>query len=167
MPHHPVINPHIPENIRRLFNAAAKYQGEILHDKLLSGPHLLQSLIGIFFCFREPQIALSADIEATFFQVAVRNDDNRYLEFLCREDSEHTRHDFGAKSSPIWANYALHQVAKDNAKGKEDLVKAVHRNCYIDDLLKLVRTPQEAIEIYQKVRSILRKRGFNLTKWII
>ena len=80
--------------------------------------------------------------------------------------NEYTRHVFGAKSLPICANYALHQVAKDNAKEDENLVKAVQRNFYMDDFLKSVRTPQEAIEIYQKVRDILIKVGFNLTKWI-
>ena len=46
------------------------------------------------------------------------------------------------------------------------LVRTVQRKFYMDDLLKSVGTPQEAIEIYQKVRDILIKSGFNLTKWI-
>ena len=130
-------------------------------------------MIGIKFRFREHQIALSADIESRFLQVAVPKDDSRCLRFLWREDPErrielyeYTRHVFGAKSSPTCANYALHQVAKDNAVNDENLVKAVQRNFYMDDFLKSVRTPQEAIEIYQKVRDILIKGGFKLTKWI-
>ena len=173
LPHHPVINPNKPEKVRRVCNAAAKYQGVALNDKLLPGPDLLQSLIGIIFRFREHQIALSADIEAMFLQVAVPKDDSRCLRFLWREDPErrieiyeYTRHVFGAKSSPTCENYALHQVAKDNAVNDENLVKAVQRNFYMDDFLKSVRTPQEAIEIYQKVRDILIKGGFKLTKWI-
>ena len=82
-------------------NAAAKYQGVAPNDKLLSGPDLLQSLIGTIFCFREHQIALSADIEAMFLQIAVPNDDSRCLRFLWREDRErqievyeYTRHVF-------------------------------------------------------------------------
>ena len=153
-------------------NAAAKYQGVALNNKFLPGPDLLQSLIGIIIRFREHQIALSADIEAMFLQVAVPKDDSRCLRFLWREDPEprievyeYTRHVFGAKSSPTCANYALHQVAKDNAKDK-NLVQAVQRNFYMDEFLKSVRTPQEAVEIYQKVRDILIKIGFKLTKWI-
>ena len=34
------------------------------------------------------------------------------------------------------------------------------------EFLKSVKTPQEAIEIYQKVREILNKGGFKLKKWI-
>ena len=35
LPHHPVINPHKPEKVRRVCNAAAKYQGVALNGKLL------------------------------------------------------------------------------------------------------------------------------------
>ena len=83
-----------------------------------------------------------------FLQVAVTSDDNRCLQFLWREDPdlrkevyENTRHVFGAKSSPTCTNYALHQVAKDNAKDDENLVKAVQRNFYMNDFLKSVKTP--------------------------
>ena len=55
--HHLVINPHKPEKVRRVCNAAARYQDVALNDKLLSGPELLQSMIGIIFCFREHPIA--------------------------------------------------------------------------------------------------------------
>ena len=108
-----------------------------------------------------------------FLQVAVPNDDSRCLRFLWREDPErrievcdYTRHVLGAKSSPTCANYALHQVAKDNAVNDENLVRTVQRNLYMDDFLKSVRTPQETIKIYQKARDVVIKGGFNLTKWI-
>ena len=108
-----------------------------------------------------------------FLHVAVQNDDSRCLRFLWREDPErrievyeYTRHVFGVKSSPTCANYALHQVAKDNAFNDQSIVRTVQRNFYMDDFLKSVRTPQEATKVHQKVRDILIKRGFNLTKWI-
>ena len=108
-----------------------------------------------------------------FFQVAVPGDDNRCLRFLWREDPErrieiheYTRHVFGVKSSPTCSNYALHKVAKDNAVNDESLVITVQRNFYMGDFLKSTRTPNEAIQIYQKVGDILVKSGFKLTKWI-
>ena len=57
-------------------------------------------------------------------------------------------------------------MAKDNAKDDENLVKAVQRNFYLDDFLESVRTPQKTIDIYQKARNLLSKRGFILMKWI-
>ena len=173
LPHHRVINPHKTKKFRCVCNAAAKYQGVALKDKLLSRPDLLQSLIGIIFRFREHQIALSADIEAMFLQVAVPNNNSRCLRFLWREDPErrtevyeYTRHVYGAKSSPTCANYAFHQVAEDNAVNDESLIRTVQRNFYMDNFLRSVRSPQETIEIYQKVRDILIKGGFILTKWL-
>ena len=71
LPHHPVINPHKPEIVRGVCNAAAKYQGVALNDKVLSGPDLLQSLIKIIFCFREHQIALSAKRRQPMFTVSL------------------------------------------------------------------------------------------------
>ena len=71
-----------------------------------------------------------------------------------------------AKSLPTCANYALHKVAKDNEFNVESLDTTFNRNFYLDDFLKSVRTPQEAMEIYKKIRDILVKVGFNLTKWI-
>ena len=117
LPHHPVIKPHKPGKVRRVWNASAKYQSTALNDQLLPGPDLLHSLIGIIIRFREHKIALSVDIEAIFHQVAVPSDDNRCLQFLWREDPEqrikiyeNTWHVFGVMSSPTCAKYALHQV---------------------------------------------------------
>ena len=93
VPHHPAINPHWPEKVRRVCNAAAKYQGVARNEKFLSGPELLQSLIGIIFCFREHQISFSADIEARFLQVAVPSDGSQPMLtiFLARRSSAEAR----------------------------------------------------------------------------
>ena len=57
-------------------------------------------------------------------------------------------------------------MATDNAVNDESLIRTDQRNFYMDDFLKSVRTSQEAVEIYQKVRDVFIKGGFNLTKWI-
>ena len=77
VPHHPVINSQKPKKARRVCNAAAKYKEESLNDKLLTGPDLLQNLVGINCMFREHQIALSADIEAMFLQMKVPPQESR------------------------------------------------------------------------------------------
>ena len=71
LPHHPVINPKKPSKVRRVCDAAAKFQGSSLNSHLLSGPDLLNTLVGIFMRFREEKVTLSGDIEAMFNQVAV------------------------------------------------------------------------------------------------
>ena len=172
IPHHPVLNPHKPEKVRRVCNAAAKYQGVSLNDMLLTGPDLLQSLIGIIFRFREHEIALSADIEAMFMQVEALPADAKCLRFLWKGENqnvevyEYTRHIFGAKSSPTCANYALHQTARDNESEDSAIRKLIFRNFYMDDFLKSVKTAEEAQFIYDNLKCTMLKGGFKLTKWV-
>ena len=119
VPHHPVENPNKPGKVRRVCNTASKFRGISLNDNLLTGPDLLQNLVGIIFRFREQKIAITADIEAMFLQVKVPPEDCKVLRFLWRDNPnelikvyEYGRYIFGAKSSPTCANYALQQVAK-------------------------------------------------------
>ena len=85
LPHHPVINPKTPGKVRRVCDAAAKFQGSSLNSHLLSGPDLLNNLVGIFMRFREEKVALSGDIEAMFNQVAILEADQVSLRFLWRQ----------------------------------------------------------------------------------
>ena len=82
--HHLVLNPNKPGQVRRVCYAAAKYQGSSLNSHLVSGPDLLNNLVGIFMRFREEKVALSGDIEAMFNQVAVPPEDQAALRFLWR-----------------------------------------------------------------------------------
>lgn len=61
LPHHPVINPN-KAKVRVVFDAASKYHGTSLNDTLVTGPELLNSLIGILLRFRSRPVALVADI---------------------------------------------------------------------------------------------------------
>ena len=172
VPHHPVINPHRPEKVRRVCNAAAKYKGESPTDKHVTGPDLLKNLVGIIFRFREHQIALTADIKAMFLQVKVPPEECRVLRFLWRSKPEdkigvygYTRHVFAAKSSPTCANYPLLQAGVDNQVDHPIAAEAIKRNFYMDDYAKSVAT-LEAIHVYKDVRTNLKLCGFNLLKWI-
>ena len=87
VPHLPVLNPNKPDKKRRVCNAASKFAGVSLDDNLMAGPDLLQSLIEIIFRFREKQIALTADVEATFLQVKAPPADCKVFQFLWRENN--------------------------------------------------------------------------------
>ncbi|XP_068692553.1 uncharacterized protein [Montipora foliosa] len=88
LPRHPVVNPKKPGKVRRVCDAAAKFQGSSLNSHLLSGPDLLNNLVGIFMRFREEKVALSGDIEAMFNQVVVPEADQSALRFLWRQSPE-------------------------------------------------------------------------------
>ena len=173
VPHHPIINPHNPEKVRRVCNATAKYKGESLNDKLLTGPDLLQNLVGIILRFREHSVALTADIEAMFLQVKVPPADCKMLRFLWRYNIdekigvyEYSRHVFGAKSSPTCANYALLKAGDVNKEAHPIAAKAIEKKFYMDDFAKSVETEEEAMLVYKDLRETLKLGGFNLLKCI-
>ena len=157
LPHHPVKHPHKPGKVRRVCNAASKFKGVSLNDKLLSGPDLLRNLVGIVFRFREHLIAITADIESMFLQVAVPKEECRVLRFLWRDKPddnieifEYTRHVFEAKSSPTCANYGFQQCGRENKSEFPVAAATIDRNFHMYNLVKSVYTTQEAIECYQQ-----------------
>ena len=171
LPHHPVLNPNKPGKVRR--NAAAKHKNICLNDKLFAGPDLLHGLIGTKFRFREGPVALTVDIESMFLQVQVPERDKSCLRFLWRPTMnepvqiyEYQRHVFGAKSSPTYANYALKRVAIDNEDEFPIAAKSIKNNLYMDDFIKSVETPEEAIKVFEQLQPLLSKHGFELKKWI-
>ena len=144
-----------------------------LNDKLLAGPDLLHGLIGTKNRFREGPIALTADIESMFLQVQVPERDKSCLRFLWRptvnepvQIYEYQRHVFRAKCSPTCANYALKQVAIDSEDEFPIAAKTIQNNLYMDDFIKSVETPEEAIKVFKQLQPLLSKHGFELKKWI-
>ena len=125
LPTHPVTNPNKPGKVRVVNDAAAEFKGSSLNKSLLTGPDLLNSLVGVLIRFRSGKIAIAADIEAMFHQVRVNQNDADSLRFLWKEDImsddppstyQMLVHIFGSKDSPTCANYALKRTARDNAE---------------------------------------------------
>ena len=143
MPHHAVLNPNKPGKVCVVFDAASKFDGVSLNDKLLTGPDLLNNVVGILTRFCTGKIGVMADIEQMFHQVGVCEEDRDPLHFLWRDLDETKRaneykmtvHVFGAVDSPCCANYALQRAAVDQqGKFSEDAINAVRCNFYTDDL---------------------------------
>ena len=171
--HHPVINPNKPGKVRRVLNGAAKFQGTSLNKSLLTVPDLLQNLIHALLRFRQHQFAVSADIEGMFLQVGVPDCDQPSMRFLWREDPttnvvvyQYTRHIFGAKDSPLCANYALQRTARDNVIQYPEATNAVLENFYMDDYLDSVESPERALKRSKELVQLLHLGGFKLTKFV-
>ena len=174
LPHHTVFNKNKPEKFRIVFDAAAEYNGNSLNKALLTGPDLLNSLVGVLLRFRNYRVAFSADIEAMYHQVQVNPDDADALRFLWLDVNSDEKpdtyqmllHIFGGKDSPSCANYAVRRTASDHgSKFDEAVAECVNRFFYMDDLLKSVETEKEAISIIKQLIELMQIGGFNLTKF--
>ena len=118
LPHHPVVNPSKPGKLRVVFDCAAKFNETSLNDKLMKGPDLANSLVGVLTCFRKNKVALVADVKAMFHQIKVDPRDqnaHRFLWWNKRDLYKELKvykivvHPFDATSSPSCANFYLKQ----------------------------------------------------------
>ena len=176
LPHHNVVNPKKPEKTRVVFDCAAKFHGKSLNEHVMQGPDLTNSLVGVLLRFRQENVALIADVEAMFHQVRVDEKDVGALRFLWFPNGDFTKepeerqmmvHLFGGIWSPSCATFALQRTAEDNkAHFKDDVVSTVKKNFYVDDLLKSVKSSEDAVGVYKDLKKLLSLGGFNLTKWI-
>ena len=180
LPHHVVTNPKKPDKIRVVFDCAARWCGTSLNDKLLKGPEMNSDLVGVLLRFRRERIALVADIESMYHQVYVTPDDRDVLRFLWWKGGDTNTpakefrmkvHVFGATSSPCCARNALIRSADDNVEDNDDDVgkatlDVIRNSFYVDDCLVSTANPTFAMELVERLRHVLSKGGFRLTKWL-
>jgi hypothetical protein len=174
LPHHGVYKKSATEKkLRVVFDAAAKYNGKSLNDALLPGPTLQNELPHVLTKFREEDIGFGADIEATFSRIRLQEEDARYHRFLWREkDSDKVdtyqmnRLAFGDTSSPCEAIYITRRTAAEFGIGKEEVVKAIEENLYVDDYLDSAESTKEAIHRGKQVKNVLAEGDLHLRKWI-
>ena len=175
LPHHGVMNPKKPGKVRVVFDAAARSGGTSLNEELLTGPDLANSLIGVLLRFRQRRFPISADIKAMYHQVRVAEEDQPALRFLWRgadrqkppDTYQMQVHVFGAASSSCAVNYALRKCAMDNELEFPQAAAAVRSRFYVDDYLDSVDTAEEADALTTSLTSLLKRGGFDLTKWQI
>ena len=120
LPHHPVVNPNRPRKVRRVANAATKIRDQSLNSNLITGPDLLNNLLGILLRFHENPVAILSDIEGMFMQIAKTHEDQCALRLLWPNEEmvnqyQFTRLKFGATCCQFCAIFVLNRCAEDNA----------------------------------------------------
>ena len=174
LPHFGVYHPRKPQKIRVVFDSSAQYGGVSLNSILLSGPDLMNSLLGVLLRFRHGPIAFIADIEQMFHSFAVKIEHRDFLRFLWYENNDPnakiveyrmTVHLFGNSPSPAVATCGLRKTAEEGEeKYGSEARKFVERNFYVDDGLKSVPTADEAINLLRGTQNMLSTANLRLHK---
>lgn len=174
IPHHGIYHPKKPGKLRVVFDCSAKYHGISLNDTLLTGPDLINSLVGVLCRFRKERVAIICDIERMFHQFFVTPENRSYLGFLWWEqgDLEHEPkvyqmavHLFGAASSPGCANFGLKYLAKRYESDYPSAAAFVANSFYVDDGLLSVPSIKEASELIIEAQQLCKKGGLRLHKF--
>ena len=160
-----------PGQVRIVFDCASKFCAESLNDKCKQGPDLNNKLLHVLHRFRNHSYAMTADIEAMYYQVLVSPDDVDCLRFLwCDESGEvqqyrMLRHVFGGVWSGSAATYALHRTALDH-EANPAVIDVLLRSFYVDDCLVSVESCEVAKRLMSDTRDLLLHGGFRLTKFV-
>ena len=161
LPHFGVQNANNPNEVRLVFDAAAKTQSTSFNDLLLTRPDLLKSLPGVIMRFRQFSYAIKGDIHDIFLKVKIKKDRDAQR-FLWRGKDRESEPDeyvmtsmlFGAKSSPCTALYIKNKNAVGFSDRYPDTANSIINNCYMDDYLDSCETAEEASERVKQVIEI-------------
>ena len=159
-----------------VYHGKAKFKGVCVNDAILSGPDLLNSLVGILMCFRFGEFALMADVTKCYFQIGLPEAQKDLFRILWYEndDVEHGRivpfhfcvHPWGLKSSSFIACLAIRKIVKQNATCASALTcTTVVDNMYMDDFIFSVNSLEEARQIAGESVDLFKSRGFKLVKY--
>ena len=158
--------------VRAVFDASAETSNHTSLNKLMAaGPTLQPPLDHTLLRFRMYPVALSGDISQMYREVLLHPDDQRFHRFIWKpeedqpwQDYQMTRVTFGVTASPYLAVKVLLQAAKDFATSSEAKFHLT-RSFYVDDFLGGAPTSEEALILYNDLKSVLEKAGFHLKKW--
>ena len=176
LPHFGVYHPKNPTQIRVVFDSSAEYEGVSLNGELLSGPDLMNSLLGVLLRFRRETTAVMCDIEQMFHSFHVDPEHRDFLRFLWYKDNTLGRriieyrmniHLFGNGPSPAVATFGLRRTAADGEEEfGENAAGFVRRNFYVDDGLTSRPTTKEAIDLVSATQAMLSTANLKLHKVI-
>ena len=168
IPHHPVFK---PGKVRPVFDCSARYKGVSLNGECMQGPNLTNNLVHVLLRFRQFKYAIMADVESMYLQVRIPDADRNALRFLWYDEGNLTEfrmtsHLFGGVWCASSSGFALRHTVNDF--NPSPLIKdTVLRSFYVDDMLKSVKTVEEACDVICITKQVLSQGGFNLTKFVV
>ena len=149
--------------IRVVYDASAKRNGPNLNDCLYAGPPLTPLILEVLIRFRAHTVALTADIEKAFLNVAIAPEHRDYFRFLWIDDilkddpqllvMRFSRVVFGVSSSPFLLNATIRFHLDSYRSEDPDFVDDVVRSLYVDDLANSKPDEASAYEFYTKLKS--------------
>ena len=177
IPHHPVITPSkSTTKIRIVYDASDKTRksAQSLNNCLCRGPVMLPNLYGLLLRFRMSPIGVIADIEKAFLNVGLQAKDQDVTRFIWLKDPTNTNLDnnlqiysfcrvpFEVISSPflLGATISYHLRSSDNL-----LVKHIHRDIYVDNLITGVDTIDKGKSLYTAAKDLFECASMNLREW--
>ena len=149
-----------------------------LNECLYSGPPLQNKLWDVLVRQRFHPVAIFGDIQKAFLQIRIKENERDALRFHWRmnehsnlETYRFTRALFGLTCSPFLLGGVIEQHLQSWESELPDVVAALRKSLYVDDLLNGGQTVEEArkrkstaIEIFDDAKFVLHKWNSNVAE---
>lgn len=129
-------------------------------------------MISIMLRLRKYKIAITADVEKMYRQIWVHSDQRDLQRVLWRQNStdkveEYTLNTvtYGTSNAPYIAIRVLNQLATDVKQTHSRASRIIEKDFYVDDMITGANSVNEAIEIYNDIKSALQSGKLNLRKF--
>ncbi|XP_037930964.1 uncharacterized protein LOC119665790 [Teleopsis dalmanni] len=170
MPHRPVYREDkTTTKMCIVFDASSSDSEHGSLNKFLSpGENLLPNLVSILLRFRSKRIAMTADIEKAFLQIAIDQSDRDTHRFLWYDkmpsineqlpnivEMRMTRVTFGVTSSPFLLSAVIRKHLTSCKETFPATCEALLKSFYVDDLLISCHEVEEAKKIYFESKKIM------------
>ena len=126
------------------------------------GSPLTSLLFDVLLRLRQSNIGLTAHIEKAYLQISVTPSERDYMRLLWFDDVKKllpeiikyrfTRVIFGASLSQFLLNCVIKLHTEKYATIDPEFVKKVLRHFYVGDLSSTVRSYEEGVEFYKKIK---------------
>ncbi|XP_071123042.1 uncharacterized protein [Mytilus edulis] len=161
----------IDQENRGFMEKVETWESHSLNDCLSSTPPQLNKLTYILTRFRNGKYALTTDIEQTFLQIGLDEEDRDSTRIFMLKDPYNPKSEletyrfkvilFGATCSPFILNATL---LKQLSAVKSATAEVIERDLYVDNVLTSVNT-KAALNFFEESRELMTNAGFNLRTW--
>lgn len=174
VPHHCVIrNDKITTRLRVVFDASMPTRsGYSLNDITLKGFTVQPELFDILCRFRTFLFAMVADIQKMYRQILINPQQTFLQNILWRNNPsaelqciELLTVSYGTNFAPYVATRCLKELADKNISTFPLAANALHKQCYMDDVLGGSNSVRDLISLKQQLTELLGSAGFCLHKW--
>ena len=171
IPHHGVAKKGA-NKVRVVLDASAKSGKNCLslNDSLHQGPNLMMQLVEMLMRFRTYNVVLVSDIKKAFLQISVDPCDRDALRILWPENGvineyRFTRVPFGLVPSAFLLSAVLQLHIATCLSSTPELHQLIAKSWYMDDFAGGASTDEEAIELHDKIESIMSSASMELHEW--
>ncbi|GFV76521.1 integrase catalytic domain-containing protein [Trichonephila clavipes] len=172
LPHHHIFIENSTTIVRHVSDGSARQRNcSSLNDCLEKGPTLIELIPSLISKFRFKKIGVISDIEKTFLQIEIQENDRKYLKFLWWEHGQklqcfqHKIVVFGISSSPFLLGATIECHLNNSPPHLMETAFKLKNSFYVDNYILSINSVEECSKLISELQALMSTAKFNLRGW--